>query len=82
MKSFNEITPEHWRARSASDRSEVYLYWNKRGKASLGCLRCGFPTGEWVRSCVACEHHSEITYSARVVSHEFREALAAWYGRR
>ena len=77
MKSFNEITPEQWRARSASNRSDFYLYWNKRGKASLGCLRCGFPTGDCVRSCVACEHHPEITYSGRVVSHEFRKAFAA-----
>jgi hypothetical protein len=35
MKSFNEITPEQWRAMTAKHRSELYAYWNNRGKASF-----------------------------------------------
>jgi len=77
MKSFNEITPKQWRAMTAIHRSEFYIYWNKRGKASFGCLRCGYSTGDCAASCAACEHNPEIRYNAQVVSPELREALVA-----
>ena len=77
MKYFTEITPEEWRAMTAIERAEVYNYWNNRGKATLGCLKCGYPGGYWATSCAACEHNPEIRFNARAVSPEFRQAAAA-----
>ena len=77
MKTFNEVTPAVWRAKTALQRSEFYRYWNKRGEASFGCSRCGYPTGECAASCVACEHNPEVRYNAQFISPQFREALVA-----
>jgi hypothetical protein len=77
MKSFKEITPVQWRAMTAIDRREFYVYWNKRGKASFGCLKCGYPTGDCAASCAACEHNPEVRYAFQAASPQFREALVA-----
>ena len=82
MKTFNEVTPAEWRAITPLERSEFYCYWNKRGKASFGCSRCGYPTGECAASCVACEHNPEIRYNAQFTSPQFRRALVALIGAR
>ena len=77
MKTFNEVTPEEWRAITAPQRSAFYSYWNKRGKASFGCSSCGYPTGDCAALCVACEHNPEVRYNAQFISPQFRGALVA-----
>ena len=63
---------------TAIQRSEFYRYWNERGEVTFGCLACGYPSGDFVSTCTACENHPEIRYNVRQASPEFRKAVKGW----